>query len=250
MEKKALRKVPTYAGPIHDVAWNPNGKDFIAISGFMPAYSILYDSSALPKYEFGKHHRNTIKWSPFSRLVCLAGFGNLSGEIDVWDMSCLQKIAHFKSNTAVSCTWSPDGRRLMTGVLNPRLRVDNDYKIFKYNGELINSIDFSHTELYEVLWRPTVCEDRPITPQKKLVVEPEKKVFRAKGSSSFADQLKAERGEKNEGGRILEPTEKFGNPANDDDEEKDEPKKKKRVRKRGKKHQQDDDGDEETKEYE
>jgi len=42
----------------------------------------------------------------------------------------------------------------MTGVLNPRLRVSNNYKIFKYNGELLHHADFSQTELYEVLWKP------------------------------------------------------------------------------------------------
>ena len=54
----------------------------------------------------------------------------------------------------MSCIWSPDARRILTGVLNPRLRVDNGYKVFKYNGELLNNVDFSQTELYEVLWRP------------------------------------------------------------------------------------------------
>jgi len=154
MNKKNLRKVPTYKGPIHDVAWNPNGMEFIVISGFMPAGSVLFDSFCTPKFEFGKHHRNTIKWSPLSRFVCLAGFGNLSGEMEIWDVIALKQLGTCKANSAVSCKWAPDGRRLMTGVLNPRLRVDNCYKVFKYTGKLLNTVDFSHTELYEVLWRP------------------------------------------------------------------------------------------------
>jgi translation initiation factor 2A len=54
----------------------------------------------------------------------------------------------------VSCEWCNDGRHIMTCVLNPRMRVDNHFKIFKYNGELIKQQDFSETELYEIIWRP------------------------------------------------------------------------------------------------
>ena len=46
----------------------------------------------------------------------------------------------------------------MTGVLNPRLRVDNNFKIFNYQTNLINCMDFSKTELYEILWRPFLSD--------------------------------------------------------------------------------------------
>ena len=39
----------------------------------MPAGSVLFTNACVPKFEFGKHHRNTIKWSPLSRFICLAG---------------------------------------------------------------------------------------------------------------------------------------------------------------------------------
>mmetsp|Transcript_16552 Transcript_16552/g.14348 ORF Transcript_16552/g.14348 Transcript_16552/m.14348 type:complete len:162 (+) Transcript_16552:1121-1606(+) len=154
MKTYKLKKVPTYKGPIHDVCWNPNGQQFAVISGFMPAGSVLFDVKCVPKYEFGKHHRNTIKWSPNGKYIALAGFGNLSGDIEFWDVENYKKLGTSKSNSAVSCEWAPNGRKLMTGVLNPRLRVDNDYKIFKYDGTLQNTVDFSQSELYEVLWRP------------------------------------------------------------------------------------------------
>lgn len=57
----------------------------------MPAGSVLYDSNCVPKYEFGKHSRNTIRWSPLGRFVCLAGYGNLSGEMEIWDTFSLVK---------------------------------------------------------------------------------------------------------------------------------------------------------------
>lgn len=235
LPKRHLRRVPTYKGPIHDVAWNPNGQEFIAISGFMPAGSVLFNSECVPKFEFGQHHRNTIRWSPFSRYVLLGGFGNLSGDMDIWETATKQKIATCKSNSAVSCLWAPDGKRILTGVLNPRLRVDNAYKVFKYTGELLNSVDYSDTELYEVLWKPGKYNDRPTTPMKKEEKkEEETQKFRPKGAGggSFAAQLKAAKETRTAAtGRALDPNEMFGNEANLEIE-KEEPKKKKRIRKK------------------
>ena len=37
-----------------------------------------------------------------------------------------------KSNSAVGAFWSPDGRTFATAVLNPRLRVDNHYKVLNH----------------------------------------------------------------------------------------------------------------------
>jgi translation initiation factor 2A len=76
----------------------------------MPANSVLFDKMCKPRFEFGKHHRNTIRWSPLSRFLCLAGFGNLSGEIDIWDTTTLKLVGKCKSNCAVKCIWGPDGR--------------------------------------------------------------------------------------------------------------------------------------------
>ncbi len=68
----------------------------------------------------------------------------------------------------------------MTAVLNPRLRVSNNYKVFKYTGELLHHVDFSHSELYDVNWKPGTLRfhffikflakffDRPASPVKKL----------------------------------------------------------------------------------
>ena len=53
----------------------------------MPACSVIYDRKCKPYFEFGKHHRNTVKYSPFSRFVFLSGFGNLNGEMDIWDIT-------------------------------------------------------------------------------------------------------------------------------------------------------------------
>jgi translation initiation factor 2A len=241
-----MKTVPTYDGPIHDVAWAPDGNNFTVISGYMPGGSVLFDNQCVPKFEFGKHHRNTIRYSPHSRFLCLGGFGNLAGDIEVWDLTTLTKIGQFKSNAAVYCGWSPDGRKIMTAVLNPRLRVDNNIKTFKYNGLLINSVDYSHSELYEVAWRPGKYEDRPASPNalkiSQQLQEAEdkkpKKIFQPKGSGMLSEMLKKDKGQ-NSAGRHLNPDETFGNPRIEAEKEKEkeiaadeDKKKKKRVRKK------------------
>lgn len=74
----------------------------------MPAGSVIFDRNLKPLFEFGKHHKNTIKYSPDSRLVLIGGFGNLNGEIEIWDLKTHKKIGKCKSPSAVTCEFSPD----------------------------------------------------------------------------------------------------------------------------------------------
>ncbi|RIB25504.1 eukaryotic translation initiation factor eIF2A-domain-containing protein [Gigaspora rosea] len=132
-------------GPIHDVAWSPNSKEFIVVYGYMPANATLFDHRANPIHEFG---------------VNPPGFGNLAGTIDIWDRENLKKISTIEAPNSSECFWSPDGRYIMTATLSPRLRVDNGYKIWHYTGVLVH--DESIQELLQVQWRPASVELYPM----------------------------------------------------------------------------------------
>lgn len=67
----------------------------------MPAAACLYDLKANIVHEFGCAHRNTITFSPHGRFVCLAGFGNLAGEMDFWDLNKKKKMGKNTSHCAV-----------------------------------------------------------------------------------------------------------------------------------------------------
>lgn len=103
-------------------------------------------------FEFGKQHKNEVIWGNLGRFVCLAGFGNLNGEMEMWDMQTRTRVGICKSNSASHCEWSPDDRKLLTAILTPRLRVDNCYKVFSYTGVLLHKANYDHTELYEAVW--------------------------------------------------------------------------------------------------
>jgi translation initiation factor 2A len=159
----------TKEGSVHDVQWDPTGRGFVVLAGAMPCNATLYDHKAIPIFEFGAAPRNHVSWSPHGRFLCIAGFGNLRGDMDFWDRNKLKKMGSANSNAATSHTWSPDSRYFLTATTFPRLRVDNGFKVFKYDGSgPIHQED--RAELYELQFRPAlpdVYPNRPQSPRKK-----------------------------------------------------------------------------------
>jgi len=152
------------ATSIQDVAWSPTRDEFILIQGFQPAQASLWKwdqatSRVLqPKVLLAKAHRNTIRFNRQGSLVCIAGFGNLAGQVDFFgrtnDTTC--DYLHVSSCTC-SCTvaseWAADGRHFLTAVLAPRMRVDNAVDIWDgLQGSKVCGQGFE--ELFDAQWRP------------------------------------------------------------------------------------------------
>jgi uncharacterized protein with WD repeat len=113
----------------------------------MPAKTVIFDIRVNVIHDFGTQPRNFIAYNPQGRLLCLAGFGNLAGQVDIWDRKTLKKVATFEAPNTSHCEWSPDGRLLLCATLSPRLRVDNGVRIFYYTGTLL------HVEAIEELYQ-------------------------------------------------------------------------------------------------
>lgn len=141
------------AGPIHDSCWSPSGKQFLVTYGFMPSQTTLFDQKCQPVADIGQGARNTIKWSCHDKLVCLSGFGNISGNMEIWDIRKLKKISSIPADYASSLDWAPNSHFFLTGVLFPRMKVDNNFKLWKYDGSLL--FTEKHQEIYQVSWRPS-----------------------------------------------------------------------------------------------
>ncbi|TIA86461.1 hypothetical protein E3P99_03670 [Wallemia hederae] len=139
-------------GPIHDFSWSPNSKEFIVIYGYMPAKATMFDQRGNPTFDFGTNPRNFAIFNPQARLILIAGFGNLAGQVDIWDRKTLKKVCQIDCSNTSHCEWSPDGRYILTATCSPRLRVDNGVRIWHFTGKLIdiNPIE----ELYQVHWKP------------------------------------------------------------------------------------------------
>ncbi|KAF7561988.1 hypothetical protein G7046_g2167 [Stylonectria norvegica] len=145
-------------GPIHDVSWSPNSKEFGVIYGYMPAKATIFNHRAVATHSFPIAPRNTIIFSPTGRFCLVAGFGNLAGQIDVYDLEKdFRKVTTIESGNPSVCEWSPDSRYIMTATTSPRLRVDNGIKLWHVGGTIMYHEDM--VELYHVLWRPQAPEN-------------------------------------------------------------------------------------------
>ncbi|KAJ5652472.1 hypothetical protein N7507_009898 [Penicillium longicatenatum] len=148
-------------GPIHDVSWNPNSKEFGVVYGYMPAKTTIFNMRGVPKHHFPLSPRNTILFSPHGRFVLVAGFGNLAGQMDLYDLDKnYHKITTVEASNASVCSWSPDGQYILTATTSPRLRVDNGVRLWHVSGGLMYNEDM--TELYDIDWRPQDTAQIPL----------------------------------------------------------------------------------------
>lgn len=140
-------------GPIHDVTWSPSSKEFGVVYGYMPAKTTIFNTRGVVTHSFALGPRNTILFSPNGRLVLVAGFGNLAGQVDIYDLGKgHQKVCTIEASNASVCEWSPDSQYILTATTSPRLRVDNGVRIWYAGGGLMYNQEL--LELYQVTWRP------------------------------------------------------------------------------------------------
>jgi translation initiation factor 2A len=93
-------------GPVHEAAWSPRNDEFVVVYGFMPAQATIFSSDKCePRYQLGTGPYNTVRWNPFGRFVCLAGFGNLPGDVVFFDRKADGKYKVIGS-TRASCSVS------------------------------------------------------------------------------------------------------------------------------------------------
>mmetsp|Transcript_42900 Transcript_42900/g.127147 ORF Transcript_42900/g.127147 Transcript_42900/m.127147 type:complete len:897 (+) Transcript_42900:144-2834(+) len=151
-------------GSVQAVQWSPVRNEFILIHGFQPSKADLWDYNEgtkelkVAKVLLEKAHRNTVRFNPNGNLVCLAGFGNLAGQVDFFGRTDEEKcdfvrVSSFVANCTVHSEWAPDGRHFLTSVLAPRMRVDNGFSIWNaLSGSRVGGLDVE--ELYDTQWRP------------------------------------------------------------------------------------------------
>jgi translation initiation factor 2A len=156
-------------GPVHDVAWSPRGDSFVAVAGYMPARTTVFDAHCRPRLDLGSGPHALARWSPHGRFLALAGFGNLAGDVAFFDRKAdgkLKPCGAARVENGVSAEWAPDGRTLLVATTAPRLRVDNGLRLVKYDGALVAAKPYP--VLLEARWRPTpstAFPDRPPSPR-------------------------------------------------------------------------------------
>jgi len=157
---------------VHDVKWNPNGKEFAVVYGDMPeTKTSIFNLKCVKSADLAEsgEARNTLLYDASGRILFVGGFGSLSGNIDFWDLSDqhVKKVGRVNAFSTTYHEWCPDGQHVLAAVLSPRLRMDNGIKIYNYHGELVH--EEKQEELWQVHWRPAPQGHfplRPISPMK------------------------------------------------------------------------------------
>ncbi len=150
------------------MSWSPKSNSFAVVYGYMPAKTVIFNAKAQATHTFPLAPRNTVCFSPHGRFVLVAGFGNLAGQMDIYDLEKdYAKICTVEASNASVCEWSPDGKHILTATTSPRLRVDNGIRIWHASGGLMYNEDLN--ELYHVCWRPQQgsadpLEESPFSP--------------------------------------------------------------------------------------
>ncbi|CRH03770.1 eukaryotic translation initiation factor eIF2A, putative [Plasmodium relictum] len=137
-------------GLIYDTIWSNKQNKFYVCKGEIPAEIVLHDKNGSVSHSFGRHKYNTLKLNCNEKLLLTGGFGNLSGDISIWNTISKKEITKTKSSCAVICEFFNDGKHFLTATTNPRLRVDNNLKIYNYNGIIVSRINF------DVLYNVTI----------------------------------------------------------------------------------------------
>jgi translation initiation factor 2A len=166
------------AGPIYHAAWSPSGKQFAVVYGAMPSKASLFNEKGDQLFDFGTDHKNMALYNQQGNILMIAGFGNLRGKIDMWNMSGAKPdhISSFEAPDQTDVKWCPDGKLFVTSTCAPRLRLDNGYKIWHYTGTLMyeRKIGPPHgpqEELWEVDWQTRPDRMFPSFPVSKQPVQ-------------------------------------------------------------------------------
>lgn len=130
-------------GAVSAAEWLPNNDGFIVIQGKMPALVTWYSNRAEPMFSFGELPVNGILVNPFGTLLALTGFGNLSGNVYVWNIKARSLISNFKAVDTTCYSWLADGLHMITATHYDRLKVANGFKVWNHLGSQIHQQDGS-----------------------------------------------------------------------------------------------------------
>lgn len=81
-----ITNISAAEGPVHCVEWSPKSNNFLVVYGYNPAKATLFNLKCDAVFDFGTGIRNSIYFNDFGNLVLFGGFGNLRGNIEVWDL--------------------------------------------------------------------------------------------------------------------------------------------------------------------
>jgi len=175
-------------GPVYSVKWVPAKEEFIVLYGFMPCRATLFNAKCDSIHEFGDFHCNEILFNPQGNMVGLCGFGNLRGKMKFYETSTYKVLSEFQASDTTYFEWSPSGDIFITGTLAPRLRTENEYKVWDVTGKVLHHyrVPSDDIQLWQLKWinsatlLPLPPVPRPATSKELAAAKPQ--AYRPPGS--------------------------------------------------------------------
>ena len=124
------------------------------VYGYQPANATLFNMKCDVVFDFATGIRNCVYWNDFSNLVLFGAFGNLRGNVEVWDLNKKVQVSTSLATDTTLLEWAPSGDLYLTATTTPRLRQGNGFKIWHYTGSLLYELMWpDKQELYELTWQ-------------------------------------------------------------------------------------------------
>ncbi|VDL11735.1 unnamed protein product [Hymenolepis diminuta] len=176
------------AGTIHQVLWRPSigptarpsDEQFVVCHGSAPASILVFNIKCEKLYSLGTGAWNKLYFNPQGTLLLAGGFGNLDGNVAVWNYEKRQRLAEFSARNTSTLAWLPDGEHIITAITTPNLRVDNGWTVWHYTGRPVSHEGVekranprpatedlpaaTEHELYQVISRPVSVDKLPPPP--------------------------------------------------------------------------------------
>ena len=150
---------------IHETVFDAAGKRLVVISGSMPATLQVYEITARGKLtlvkELARQSRNEAKFSPNGQFLAVGGFGNLPGELDIYETERWRLVAQFTNQCTTEWWWTHDSKAIVFGSCMPRRHFENYIRVGFVSGETAPSVDFDN-KLFHVFLRPLPVVHEPV----------------------------------------------------------------------------------------
>ncbi|ELP92481.1 hypothetical protein EIN_523790 [Entamoeba invadens IP1] len=162
-----------------DAQFSPSGDTLSIISGLQPAeVSVLSTLSFDELFHRQNVFANSSIFSFNSQFLAIGGFGNLPGDVEIFETKSFLRVAKFSSQCTTEWMWSNDNASIICAHCWPRRHFDNKIERFGIDGELIEKIEvvprgitvFGEKEMRDLVFKFIEYKDEGaiyVTPKKK-----------------------------------------------------------------------------------
>lgn len=136
-------------------AWEPVGKKFAIVHGEPSNANVsFYEATKGQKPNLIKKMERKVCshlfWSPRGQFIVLANLTNGSFEfVDTTDFIFMNSGDHFRASDV---EWDPTGRYVVTGVSSWKVKEDNGYYMWSFQGRIVKRVMLKN--FIQFLWRP------------------------------------------------------------------------------------------------